>query len=279
MPFVPLSSIFHHQPIARTSPQGSKTTVESEQHTALRYAYQRDVLSSMVGKLLIRGTAVRHFGIPPCDVKLERSSEGRPYLIDHYDKLDFNISHGGDFTIIAATSEGRCGTDVMRIELPPSQTSVRDFALKMKSVFSTIELDRILSPDCETERIKRFYEHWCLKEAYVKALGCGIRIPLHTVECHFPEDGYLFAHRKLTDETEKHWVFEKHNLPQNHLAIIAWFGDPNMDYDINGSFIQLTYEQLINKLTILSAVNSDVWDQFLSKPKVPPSARQAIQSQ
>ncbi|VDQ14829.1 unnamed protein product [Trichobilharzia regenti] len=87
----------------------------SEQHTALRYAYQRDVLSSM---LLIRGTAVRHFGIPPCDVKLERSSEGRPYLIDHYDKLDFNISHGGDFTIIAATSEGRCGTDVMRIELP-----------------------------------------------------------------------------------------------------------------------------------------------------------------
>uniref|UniRef100_Q5DCI8 holo-[acyl-carrier-protein] synthase n=1 Tax=Schistosoma japonicum TaxID=6182 RepID=Q5DCI8_SCHJA len=128
----------------------------SEQQVALRFAYQRDVLSSIVGKLLIRGVVVRYLGLSPHDVKLERSPEGRPYLLDHSDLLDFNISHGGDFTIIAATSGGHCGADVMRVELPPFQRSVSDFVLKMKNTFSSAEVSRILSPGSEAERMRRF---------------------------------------------------------------------------------------------------------------------------
>ncbi|CAH8547206.1 unnamed protein product [Heterobilharzia americana] len=238
----------------------------NEQEVALRFAYQRDVLSSMAGKLLVRGTAVRNLGICPYDVKLDRTLEGRPFLLNHCDMLDFNISHGGDFTIIAATSKGRCGADVMRVELPPFQKSVNDFVLKMKNVFSPVELDRILSPVSETDRIKRFYEHWCLKEAYVKALGCGLRIPLRTIECKSSDD----------DKATENWVFEKHALPHNHLAIIAWFGDSNMGTETDVPITQLTYDQLIDKLTVIYPVKNAVWDQFLNKPRAPPSSRQQI---
>ncbi|CAH8495700.1 unnamed protein product [Schistosoma turkestanicum] len=251
----------------------------SEQQVALRFAYQRDVLSSIVGKLLIRGTAVRYLKISPHDVKLDRSLEGRPYLLDHSDVLDFNISHGGDFTIIAATSGGRCGADVMPIELPPFQRSVNEFVLKMKNTLSSAELDRILSPGSEAEKIRRFYEHWCFKEAYVKALGCGIRIPLKTIECNFSDDGgnELSIGNGLKNQSHQNWTFEKHSLPENHLAVVAWLENNYVDTKSITSFSQLTFEQLVDKLAILSPVNNTAWDQFLKKPHSPPSSRQRLQ--
>ncbi|VDP23807.1 unnamed protein product [Schistosoma margrebowiei] len=205
----------------------------NEQQVALRFAYQRDVLSSMVS---------------PHDVKLERSPEGRPYILGYSDVLDFNISHGGDFTIIAATPEGRCGADVMPIELP--------------------EVNRILSSGSEAEKMRKFYEHWCFKEAYVKALGCGLRIPLKTIECQFSDDGNeVSISNELTNQPNKNWTFEKHNLPENHLA----------ETKTSTSFSQLTFEQLVDELAVLSPVDNTAWDQFLRKPHSPPSSRQRIQ--
>ncbi|RTG87213.1 4'-phosphopantetheinyl transferase [Schistosoma bovis] len=164
----------------------------------------------MVGKLLIRGTAVRYLKISPHDVKLERSPEGRPYILGYSDVLDFNISHGGDFTIIAATPVGRCGADVMPIELPGKLLlSVNDFVLKMKDVFSSTEVNRILSSGSEAEKMRKFYEHWETKTST--------------------------------------------------------------------SFSQLTFEQLVDKLAVLSPVDNTAWDQFLRKPHSPPSSRQRIQ--
>ncbi|CAH8548793.1 unnamed protein product [Schistosoma bovis] len=250
----------------------------NEQQVALRFAYQRDVLSSMVGKLLIRGTAVRYLKISPHDVKLERSPEGRPYILGYSDVLDFNISHGGDFTIIAATPVGRCGADVMPIELPAFQRSVNDFVLKMKDVFSSTEVNRILSSGSEAEKMRKFYEHWCFKEAYVKALGCGLRIPLKTIECQFSDDGNEFSiSNELTNQPDKNWAFEKHNLPENHLAVVAWFENTYVETKTSTSFSQLTFEQLVDKLAVLSPVDNTAWDQFLRKPHSPPSSRQRIQ--
>ncbi|TNN19414.1 L-aminoadipate-semialdehyde dehydrogenase-phosphopantetheinyl transferase [Schistosoma japonicum] len=249
----------------------------SEQQVALRFAYQRDVLSSIVGKLLIRGVVVRYLGLSPHDVKLERSPEGRPYLLDHSDLLDFNISHGGDFTIIAATSGGHCGADVMRVELPPFQRSVSDFVLKMKNTFSSAEVSRILSPGSEAERMRRFYEHWCSKEAYVKALGCGLRIPLKKIECDFADDGKLSITNELINQPGKNWAFEKYNLPEDHLAVVAWYENSDTGIRTDSLFPQLTFEQLVDKLTVLSPVNNAAWDQFLKKPHSPPSSRQRIQ--
>ncbi|KER26506.1 hypothetical protein T265_13990, partial [Opisthorchis viverrini] len=84
----------------------------------LRYVHQRDVLSRMAGRLLMRQAVVSWFSVDSSAIVFDRTDLGRPFVVGYQSILDLNISHGGEFTTIVSVNQGRCGVDVMRIELP-----------------------------------------------------------------------------------------------------------------------------------------------------------------
>ncbi|VDP92838.1 unnamed protein product [Echinostoma caproni] len=91
---------------------------QEEQSTAMRYAFQRDVLSSMCGKILTRHVISGVLGMPSNMICIERTDMGKPFVSNADQNIDFNISHGGDLTTLVAVQQGSCGVDVMRVELP-----------------------------------------------------------------------------------------------------------------------------------------------------------------
>lgn len=62
------------------------------------------------------------------------------------------------------------------------------------------------------------HRHWCMKEAYIKALGIGLGFDLHRAEFHYHEDliwGDL-AHVYIDGVYAAEWQFFLHKLDAEH---------------------------------------------------------------
>ena len=98
---------------------------------------------------------------------LQYSLFQRPYFKG---SVDFNISHSGNYVICAISSTNRIGIDIEEIKEIP----LVDF----DSLFSKEELQRIYQ--VKNDFIP-FYTLWTQKEAYLKAIGTGLNVPLNEV--------------------------------------------------------------------------------------------------
>jgi 4'-phosphopantetheinyl transferase len=137
-----------------------------ERSRAVRFVRQIDRDRFVKAHSTVRTVLARYTGIAAAEVEFELSPHGRPALksVPH---LDFNLSHSGDLALIALRRGGRVGVDVeqTRPDIIESEVAER--------FFSRSELAQ-LGELRETEQVNAFYRCWTRKEAYLKALGCGI---------------------------------------------------------------------------------------------------------
>lgn len=111
-------------------------------------------------------------GITPEEQILEKTELGKPYLPAH-PEVHFNLSHSGHWAV-CAISRDPVGVDV---ELPRCSAKIAH------RFFQPEELDGLeLIPD----QLNRL---WTAKEAFVKALGGGLTIPLNSFSVFLQEQG------------------------------------------------------------------------------------------
>ncbi|MBQ9984042.1 MAG: 4'-phosphopantetheinyl transferase superfamily protein [Lachnospiraceae bacterium] len=85
--------------------------------------------------------------------------------------VHFNLSHSGDYVVLAI-SDSPVGVDV--------EYKTKGYEALVKRCFCETECEDIMSLDTEEERKKCFLEYWTMKEAYIKCVGEGMRIPLNS---------------------------------------------------------------------------------------------------
>jgi 4'-phosphopantetheinyl transferase len=125
-----------------------------------RFRCWQDYQAHLFGRILLRkaleeldhGADVLH--------RIRYSPNHRPYLEN--DSLDFNISHSGEWVVLALSDGPRVGVDIERIQ----PIHLHDF----RNVFSGEEWDQICGAD---DRDGSFFDCWAKKEAVIKADGCG----------------------------------------------------------------------------------------------------------
>lgn len=85
--------------------------------------------------------------------------------------VEFNISHSGDYALIAMTLENKVGVDIEQInpEIDYASLSKRFFSEKEKN--ELLNLDKDLQCDA-------FYRVWARKESFIKAIGKGVAFGL-----------------------------------------------------------------------------------------------------
>ncbi|KAM7538049.1 hypothetical protein Aperf_G00000069820 [Anoplocephala perfoliata] len=247
----------------------------SDQFSSLKYAYRRDVKSFLAARLLVLYGINQCLSLDPANVHTSRDPNGRPYLIDGAD-FDFNLSHNGDFTLFTFCQNMRTGVDVMRVELPPASISVSDFIYKMKSLFSPAEFRWLNSSTEDKVKIRNFFRLWCLKEAFVKNSGIGLRIDVSSIDFDLTGDSPKCNFPGLAEEE---WSFEEHSLPQNHVAAVVWHRDGShyIDTFSKESFQELSYDQIMSCLSPWNEVEADdIWSSYISKEPCPPSSTRLI---
>lgn len=133
----------------------------------------------------LRDILSRYLNLSPDVLEFSFSEYGKPYLKQKSDRgqLEFNLSHSHELGLAAVTSHSAVGVDIeyVRPELADEQVAWR--------FFSSSEVDRLMSLP-EEKRKDGFFTCWTRKEAYIKARGEGLSMPLDQFDVSF-EPGEL----------------------------------------------------------------------------------------
>ncbi len=150
----------------------AKLLSAEETARAARFHFPRDAHHYTVGRATLRRILSHYLGLPPAKIDFTYNQYGKPILVkaQNADGLEFNLSHSGGHALCAITHGHAVGVDleVMR-DL--------DYLSLAATVFSAQELAVLRSLPLEQHPIA-FYNGWTRKEAYIKAHGRGLSMPL-----------------------------------------------------------------------------------------------------
>lgn len=130
-------------------------------------------LEHRLGLELLKTGLMELYGleISVSDSAIGRGRHGKPYLIGH-PEIHFNISHCEGLAV-CGFCETELGLDVEYIQ-PYRENVVRKvLSEREKEAFGKMAVE---------EKAEYFFRLWTLKESYVKAVGCGITVPLSEIE-------------------------------------------------------------------------------------------------
>jgi 4'-phosphopantetheinyl transferase len=179
---------------------------EREKESAARFILERDRVSFIAAHGILRALLARYLGCAPEVIEFVYNSYGKP-AVSHprvpY-RLSFNLSHSHGLGALAIVRGREIGVDVEKIrpEFAGEEIAERYFSSK-----EVDELRRL--PD--ERRAEGFFLCWTRKEAYVKALGEGLRLPLDSFSVSLTpgepaqlqgEDAHRWSVRSFEPSTE-----------------------------------------------------------------------------
>ena len=197
-----------------------------ERERIAKFRYRVDMMSSLVGRLLLRGFAASVLGLRNTETQFSRTDRGRPVLVQDSRGWDYNVSHAGDWVVMAAAKGFRVGADVMRTR-DTRVDRLEEFFGLMRKQFTDQEWLSIRggSEDCSEQKLERFFRHWTLKESYVKTVGTGLNIDLRTLNFKVEEplvNNRVISSTKLeVEDVKTSWQFEESILDEEHVVSVA----------------------------------------------------------
>jgi 4'-phosphopantetheinyl transferase len=142
-----------------------------ERERAARFLFDRHRTAFIAARGTLRELLGKYLGCGPGEVVFSYSSYGKPSLASPASTLHFNLSHSGGVAAAAFTTACELGVDVERVDRKVD-LAVAD------SYFSPYEIERLQALPAG-ERPDAFFRIWTRKEAFVKAQGQGLSLPLH----------------------------------------------------------------------------------------------------
>lgn len=154
-----------------------------EQARADRFQFRSDRERFIVGRATLRELLGRHLRCGPAEVRLWYNPRGKPGIIRAADAPDvqFNLAHSGPLALVAFALDRAVGVDIERIR---PDVECEELARRYFSPRETAALDSLPAAD----RRAAFFAGWTRKEAYLKAQGLGLAIPLDEFSVSLPPD-------------------------------------------------------------------------------------------
>ncbi len=147
---------------------------EDERIRAARFHFSRDRQHFTATRALLRMILSSYVGADPKELRFRYSDKEKPSLISEpaENVVEFNVSHSGTIALLVFARGHALGVDVeqMRRDFDHEAIAARFFSENERTQLAA------LAP---AERHSGFFRCWTRKEAYVKAVGTGLSLPLH----------------------------------------------------------------------------------------------------
>lgn len=155
---------------------------------------KRALVSRMLQYMLVQAV----LNIPYSEIVIKRTKEGKPYLENqvencYFPNFNFNSSHHGDYVAIASEPLCLVGLDIVCHGFSENGSAIA-YVKNFSPCFTSFEWMNILNagPN-DKDLLNQFYRYWCLKEAYIKAVGVGLGYKLERLEFYYPENQVCVA--------------------------------------------------------------------------------------
>ena len=205
---------------------------ESELKRFQRLQFDRHRKQLLLGRVLMRvalSSYDRSIAAPSWN--FTHNDYGKPEISIEQNSasLYFNLSHSAEKVVLAVSRFKDIGVDVECARKP------RRIAAIAQRYFSDTEAGELLSLP-EDQQQSRFYDLWTLKEAYIKACGMGLAIPLQHFSSRFSGGDRLaveFDARR--NDVESAWQFWQLSAgPDFKLAVAAKAGEAGLVKSLSG---------------------------------------------
>jgi 4'-phosphopantetheinyl transferase len=143
-----------------------------------------------------------YLNIPAAEIKLGRHAKGKPFSEDNL-MLRFNMSNSGRRVVYAFSLDEEIGIDLERLR------EMSDLDELIEKNYNTYEQNYINK--LPEKRQYRFFKFWTIKEAYLKAIGVGMRIPPEDLEFEVQNGEYSLQSIRGEVDTED-WIFKDFEL-------------------------------------------------------------------
>jgi 4'-phosphopantetheinyl transferase len=149
------------------------TLSPDEMARANRFIFSTDRNHYVAGRGILRELLATYLMRASAELKFRYGNHGKPTLDANASDsiLQFNLSHSGGAALYALSLGRRLGVDVERIR---PQLASEDIA---RRYFATREVAELQALPTHL-RTEGFFLCWTRKEAYVKAHGAGLSLPL-----------------------------------------------------------------------------------------------------
>lgn len=146
---------------------------EDERQRADRFHYERDRRAFTVAHAALRLILSRYLSASPPELRFCESAHGKPSLAGDagMPPLRFNLSHSHELALVAVSRGREVGVD---LEWLRPELATRNVA---EQYFSAAELT-VLRALAGEAWVQGFFNCWTRKEAYIKARGEGLSMPL-----------------------------------------------------------------------------------------------------
>jgi len=186
---------------------------------ASRFLFPHLRWSYVVSHGCLRLLLARYLGIAPAAVRFLTGPKGKPHLADP-GSIQFNLSHSGNLALIAVALDCEIGVDIEKIR------SVRDLRGIATRFFCPEEMRELLSLPPSDQELG-FFLCWTRKEAYLKACGEGLHVPLDSFRVTLAPGGPVrFVHIGNSEPEAANWAL--HEIPSlpGYAAALAYRDAP-----------------------------------------------------
>ncbi|OFY84874.1 MAG: hypothetical protein A3F72_17990 [Bacteroidetes bacterium RIFCSPLOWO2_12_FULL_35_15] len=185
---------------------------EKEQERISYFKFPSVQKSFIISQGALRLLLSDYLNIDAPKIQISKHSKGKPFTIDDTD-LCFNISNSGGYVVYAFSRAGEVGIDIEKIRTLPDLDELieKNFSAKEKTFISKNK----------AEKEKRFFKFWTVKEAYLKAIGEGMRLSPDNLEFTFENNNYELDAIKGVFEQED-WLFTDFSIATDYAGTIVY---------------------------------------------------------
>jgi 4'-phosphopantetheinyl transferase len=188
-----------------------------ELRRAERFHFRRDRSSFIVARGTLREILSLYAGTPPGLLQFGYNAFGKPELVGEsgVTQIRFNLSHAGGLALYAVAAGREVGVDVevVRESVPCEELASRFFSRREAAALLALPAG---------DRTRAFFECWTRKEAYIKARGEGLSLPLDSFDVSLApgEPAALLATRGDEHEAPR-WSLRELSAGPAYAAAVA----------------------------------------------------------
>jgi 4'-phosphopantetheinyl transferase len=193
---------------------------------AARFHFSRDRQRFVAARALLRRILASYLATDPNSLSFSYSKKEKPSLGPaHLDSgVTFNVSHSGGIALFAFSRRREVGVDVEQVRRDADLEAIA------RRFFSAREQSQLAALPTE-EKADAFFRCWTRKEAYIKATGDGLSLPLSQFDVSLAagEESALLATRPDGSEAGR-WLLQEVPAGPGYIAALCVRGQ---DWKLN----------------------------------------------